>query len=1225
MMKPWLSAAFVLALIFSRVAMAAATYASEVGPAVSAAYPWEDTTGGTGVALNNDACSAAINLGGFTFNFGGTAYTTVAICSNGVLRLGAAAFTTAANTALPVAGQSGLMFPFWDDLNPQGLANTASQGIRYLAAGASPNRRFTVTYLRIPRVSGGGTAGFYTFQVTLFEDGRFVYRYGYTSSVNAPGRGAAQSSDQDAGVSATVGYQATTTDFIQYSLNTASVFNNDIILWRPTTQQKTTRADTTCGVPLQTALVFATTVNKASAETASNYTVVSTTGTAVTVNSASLAADNQTVTLSLTGAVANQIYIVRTNGVQTSGGQLVYDAESYTAGSAPATGVIGDYFAHGQAGADGDDIFPYFSAINGKSHVVQQDTTINFNVNANGFFPGGGVHDYSTRWLGYLVPTTTAKYCVSIAGDDGIRLFFDGSSVLNGWVLQSVTYYTTATPLTLNAGQYYQLQEEYYERSGQTVAALQWAQTAGNTCPVNPPAGSVVVPQVNLYSCKAGAAAFRISGAAVGINCTPTAITITAVDSLGNTFTGYTGTITLSTSTAHGTWSLKTGSGTFAAGAADSGAATYTFVAGDNGVVVLNLLDAHPESVNVNVLSGALVEDPSFDPNFIFQPTGLRLWANGVAGASIPNQVAGLGFSGGVFQLEAVGTDPSNNKCTSLLTNGTQSVNFALECQNPTSCSTGAGNASLASVNGTSIKGNNSGIPSSYTAMNLTFTNGFAPLTFSYGDAGQIAFYANTNVVTGGNTANLTWTSNPIVVRPFGFCIVPSSATNANPTATDATGTVFTTAGTSFNTTVKAVAWQAADDANNDGVPDAGADLCTTNAITPNFGRHITAPTVTLSSTLQQPSGGNSGSLTGNTTISTAFISPSNGQFQGTLTWSEVGIVTLNALTSNYLGSGMNITGARANVGRFIPHHFAISNSILTNRTDLSCSASTFTYFGEPLSLGFTLTAQNASNSTTQNYTGTGASAFAKLQSFAGLNTIGIFSGTLPHTGIPTNSVGLSGSWASGVWNVVASVNVFDRATALVTPTGPFNSTVFGAAPQDSDGVTTIGFNLDTDTTNSPPDGISDHVKIGVSTNLLYGRLRLNSASGPSDLSLPIPASTEYWNGSQFVLNTSDSCTTVNGASATLSNFRNYQGSINGTTPSGSATLSSGQSQTALLLSAPGAGNYGSVDVSLNLTATPWLEFDWNNDGTFDSSVTATASFGIYRGSDRVIYWQETQ
>jgi MSHA biogenesis protein MshQ len=55
------------------------------------------------------------------------------------------------------------------------------------------------------------------------------------------------------------------------------------------------------------------------------------------------------------------------------------------------------------------------------------------------------------------------------------------------------------------------------------------------------------------------------------------------------------------------------------------------------------------------------------------------------------------------------------------------------------------------------------------------------------------------------------------------------------------------------------------------------------------------------------------------------------------------------------------------------------------------------------------------------------------------------------------------------------------------------------------------------------------------------------------------------------------------------------------------------------LISAPGAGNTGSVDLTYDAPA--WPEFDWNGSGAEDP--TGTASFGHYRGHDKVIYWHE--
>jgi MSHA biogenesis protein MshQ len=75
---------------------------------------------------------------------------------------------------------------------------------------------------------------------------------------------------------------------------------------------------------------------------------------------------------------------------------------------------------------------------------------------------------------------------------------------------------------------------------------------------------------------------------------------------------------------------------------------------------------------------------------------------------------------------------------------------------------------------------------------------------------------------------------------------------------------------------------------------------------------------------------------------------------------------------------------ADTTIARFIPDHFALSAGSISNRSELTCASTPqFTYMGEPIAAKFTLTAQNASNVTTKNYTGSNA----KL-SFANSGTV---------------------------------------------------------------------------------------------------------------------------------------------------------------------------------------------------------------------------------------------
>ena len=176
--------------------------------------------------------------------------------------------------------------------------------------------------------------------------------------------------------------------------------------------------------------------------------------------------------------------------------------------------------------------------------------------------------------------------------------------------------------------------------------------------------------------------------------------------------------------------------------------------------------------------------------------------------------------------------------------------------------------------------------------------------------------------------------------------------------------------------TVSAVVWEAADDGDDNGVPDNDAALVG-NAVTTNSGAESTAATASLTHTLAEPSGGNSGAVVTSLSAFTAGVAST------TASWSEVGLINLFAISTSYLGSGQNVRNSvpgYAGVGRFYPDHFFVATSpapVLTNRSTASpaCSpVSSFTYMDEPFSVVFTLQARNTSGVVTQNYDTAGLS-----------------------------------------------------------------------------------------------------------------------------------------------------------------------------------------------------------------------------------------------------------
>jgi MSHA biogenesis protein MshQ len=581
--------------------------------------------------------------------------------------------------------------------------------------------------------------------------------------------------------------------------------------------------------------------------------------------------------------------------------------------------------------------------------------------------------------------------------------------------------------------------------------------------------------------------------------------------------------------------------------------------------------------------------------------------ATGGTAVAVPAQTAGT--SSGGFVLRAVKTGTSTQACEAALT-GITSVNWAAQCNNPTTCSSG-NRMTLTSAGTSTVASNpNSGVSSS-TPVTMSFdANGHAPFSFNYADVGQVTLWASKVV----NGASLSGSSNAFVVKPAGFSITAvqqtASPNLANPAAASASGSKFVQAGEAFSATVTA--------------------LTSSGATAPSFGRETSPESVLLTPNLVLPSGGSAGSLSNANIPGGRF---SNGVATvSTLSYSEVGIITLtpSVASGSYLGAGA-VTGATSsNVGRFVPARFALSGGSVAHRSALSCSpASSFSYLGENFRLAFTLTAQNAAGGTTQNYTG----SFAKLDPTAagGWNLAGL-AGT---TRFSNTSGRLSLGSATGAFSGGSvAVSLTANATRASSPDGPFTA-AFGVAPSDSDGVA-LG-SLDMASTSG---GSNDRGTVA-SVALRHGRLRLSSAAGAADRALALPAAAQSWTGSAWDINTGDSCTTV---AASAVNFGNPRRTLTlaDLNVSGPISISSGQGT--LRLAAPGGGRSGTVDVALSLGSSstdasclqswtptkaattaanqPYLRGAWCGSST-DKDPAARASFGLQRTQDQTVYRRE--
>lgn len=524
--------------------------------------------------------------------------------------------------------------------------------------------------------------------------------------------------------------------------------------------------------------------------------------------------------------------------------------------------------------------------------------------------------------------------------------------------------------------------------------------------------------------------------------------------------------------------------------------------------------------------------------------------------------------------LSAVKSTDSGTSCAPAFS-GPRTVNFWSSYTNP------ASGTQTVRVNGTAV-----GTSSPGTGLSLTFNAAAqTTITVNYPDAGQMQLSAR---YTGsGSEAGLVMNgSDSFVSIPVGLAVYAASSC----AAADASCPVFGTAGSTFSLTAKSACW----------VFDGDTDL-SDNPATPNF-RLTNIP---MSHSLIAPAGGQPGTLALNTFD---FIAADNGIHLINQTISEVGVFRFSAtpIAGSYFGQTV-AAGTSPNIGRFKPRHFALSAGMLTDRVNMSCSpASTFTYMGENLRMEFTLTAQNNSNLTTQNYSG----SFAKLNpAIIGNYNIGAIDSSTP----TPLSGRIAPQSASGVWTK-GNVNVFaiialNRSAGI---DGPYANLALGVDPVDSDSVRLVSYNLDVDNNAS-----NDHGLVA-NANIRFGRMRLENIFGTELLPLALPLYTEYYSGSQFIRNTTDSCSTYNAASITYSN---RQGLSANPIANGNGILFGGNFDPSNPITFNSSSQVGNIDATLNVPA--WLQFDWDNNGIHNNNPIAHITFGIYNGSNRQIYSRE--
>lgn len=585
--------------------------------------------------------------------------------------------------------------------------------------------------------------------------------------------------------------------------------------------------------------------------------------------------------------------------------------------------------------------------------------------------------------------------------------------------------------------------------------------------------------------------------------------------------------------------------------------------------------------------------------DIVFTNTGFKFYGDGTVD-NIGNQIAAkpsnVAPGNQSITLRAIQTNPATGRCDALITNSSANIGFAYQCNSPSSC---AIPTNAMAINGSQTVDQ---VTSGYTAINVNFdATGTGTLNLNYIDAGQITLLANADLAVGSTTVNVQGNSNLFWVRPEKLIVTAQSAGTHLNNNTDA-GLPRHKAGANFSLVVSA--------------------LNVAGNVTPNYSPgqiqfllNRTGPSSGGSDgTFNYAAGNNITSSLTPTYQNVALTSFSSGiSSYSSASYSEVGHLNLDLRDNNYGLAGINIPGDSINIGRFYPDHFIFRQLIASN------SCGTFTYGGyldgsnpglnrngQAFMLSGIIEAKNTGGQTTANYIGN----FIKF-----------------------NKSNIS---ATGFDNTTSTpINTLNFATTPATLTltdnnnGTFNFSETNAHYQFNSQRQPL--NLIAQFSLSDSDGV---IATGSrNSNVIeqrLGRLLLLDAYGPEISPLELKLKTEYFDGSQWRTNSNDSCTQYQD---TLTSFQagSYTdqlsaGETTAQSTGGLQNLTAGLSglSNGIWFSAPGANNYGSVQVNFNLASQPWLQYDWNGDNLLDTTH-GILSFGYYRGSDRVIYWREVR
>lgn len=1235
---------------------------------------------GTSGTVIDDRLSDEIDIG-FTFTFAGVSFTKLRVNSNGRIQFnnnlicgsgtdnsGATIYTY----DYPDASMNYTMRIYGADLdstpksfNDAGVVTPVNASyatvcqddaqcyVSVATIGTAPTRKFVVTWNNVPKwVTANQIAGNFNLQIILEEGGDFVYQYGNVV-------------DTQANVPAQIGWQVNTND---YDIKqTALPTNNSAIRYqipRPIVQYQMEQATWTSagGQVLDTSgnNNHGTAVGLAQT-TAGGYACI---GARIPANTSATTIDaiNSGVNISSTFGGVGSITFWYKPTLWAGGGAV--SAQLFD-----ATNAANAFFYLSKRMSGTSAILRF--AVRDSSGVTQFVETT---AMTNSVLSGTGWVHIGVSW-NFNTLTGTLQ--------DRMRIYVNGNAIGAGNSVQK-TFTTVGTPVagidTLYIGD---------NRSGFIDGTNGGSANSANG----------LLDEFRLYNLEAGYGqvltdynraagcanhyAITHSGsnspASDGATCAPNPVSITMHTSADLPI-ATSSTVTLSTSSNKGDWTLVNGYGVLTNGTANDGIATYKF--NNESQVVLALTHTTAGTININVTDGAFSEKPGAeDANLTIDActvagfNGCEYTAARCNPATTNYDRLFTKLAGRSFKLDAVTLNASGAVDTTF--NETVAVDL------------------LANVAYTAPSGASS-CPASQTAIvglgTVTFASGRvsgAPITVGAGALAAVApnysAYGDVRMRFTCSAANcppagLTVCSNDaFAVRPTDLIVSTAAATPLN-NASVVSGTPKQVAGTQFQMIAQAKTATASNATGYSGTPQITATIAAQSV----SAQSIASPVMLTEYTDRLKDGNiNNIALFNSASAATGLANGSfyyldqggfrilaDGVRDAGYVSTSVDIPDLDCVAgSTSIADSGNFPGREqfgcvvgnqnnsALVGRFYPNNFLLSSSgvfpvpasfVPVTQITPACSAGGFTYEGQAFAIGnvfiYALTSGAVVPAAVMPRYTAGVVALGAENNNDGTN----LSTRVAHNQSPAPA------WANGIYAINTAGATFSRAAA---PDGPFDALDIGISVTDATDGVTLGATrnlLPTNNTTCTTATCTHQKLLGTPASanpptpikMRFGRLKPQNAYGSERLDLPVPLEAQYWTGITFTRNTLDTCTAL---TPTHVNLVNYQGGITATNMDAThvtsvTSVTGGLWNINLSRPIPAATDLGSFDLLLNLggagatvtcpTATPanplgasssaalpFLTGNWCSAPLYDRNPSARVTFGVYRSP--LIYRRE--